>query len=198
MSGPLEILRGTRRRVLPLEQIFHFANEVEASSHPFDELLLFPALFRKDHQLSLPVATINDPEIRCFYNEAKPAQYLCQQSGRYISADYAVEWQDKVVCAEYLQSLQEQDKSEVKQEFPRYDVIALNTAVIGVFVYFLMVFTAPVAFFLSIAKWKSLQDHPLSPKRWRFVVAFIISLLQLIVIALFFLLIVYGIWGKES
>lgn len=149
------------------------------------ELVIFPSLVEASHQSTLPEPTITDPAVRCFYDERKPAQYVCAKTGKFISSEYAICVEGKVYCTEFIHKQDERDDSMTIKEVVRYDFMVRGIAILSLipfFWYFLWI-SGPACVVLSVWKFNSLKKHPLRPKRTWFYIGILFGLILIVAFA---------------
>lgn len=120
-------------------------------------------------------------ESSCFYHADKKAVVHCEGCGRFLCGLCDVEFHNRHLCASCIEVAMDDEKAEAPvKERMYYDSMALSLAVVPLipFLLFFTVFTAPTALYLSIRHWNTPMSV-LPRGRWRFVIAIIVSLLQI-------------------
>jgi B-box zinc finger len=139
----------------------------------------FPAMFAE--RAAAPPEMALAGEAACFDHPGKRAVAACQQCGRFVCQLCSVEMGGVVYCPQCVAAGAGQARA-ANADAPRilYDSIALTLPVAALLLMWpVTIAAAPAALVLSIAKWK----QPLSlvrQSRWRFVVAILISLAELL------------------
>jgi len=158
------------------------------------EVAAFPALFRVITPGQTGERVLFDDESSCYYHTGKKAVVPCDVCGRFLCALCDIEFNDQHICPSCIEAGKTKGKmEELENERMRYDRLALGLAALPILfvvpmIYF-SIFTAPAAMFVTLRHWKT-PLGPVRPRRWRFVVAFVLSVLQLTTIGLFVTMIV--------
>jgi len=143
----------------------------------------FPALSRPVARGQNAEPVVMEGEASCFYHPQKRASVPCHACGRFLCVLCDCEFQGNHYCPACLQTGKTKGKiKNLQNQRVLYDSIALALVilpmVILVGIYFTFI-TAPLTIFIAIRYWKA----PLSivrHSRWRFVVATILALGQLV------------------
>jgi hypothetical protein len=151
---------------------------------------VFPALVRATTHAPVSGATVIGSESSCFYHAHKRAVVACDVCGRFLCDLCDVEVGGEHRCAKCIESAA---KSQVAtlDRYTQYDTIALWVSILGTVTLILAFITAPIVLYLVFRYWK----RPLSamPRgRWRFVVAGILAVVQLVPIAVNVLIAIRG------
>ena len=144
---------------------------------------IFPAAFR-----SLPLGRSAETlqisnEAGCFYHSDKKAIAPCSACGRFVCALCDVTLNGRHLCPLCF----EKGKSKriihsLENHRTCYDTIALMVAAVPIllfFLYFITLFTAPLAIYLTVRHWNS-PSGIIPRTRIRFILAFILASLQII------------------
>jgi hypothetical protein len=150
------------------------------------DIQAFPALWH-GHLFGTPgEAVLTAEECSCFYHPAKRAVRSCESCGRFLCALCEVEIGDAHLCPACIASGRREKKMHaVENRRVLYDNIALAVAVLPLITIYFTLITAPIAIFISIRYWNA-PTSILGRGKWRFVVAILVSLLELGLWALFF------------
>jgi len=142
---------------------------------------LFPAVIRSNEAVQAE-AVLEGGQSTCFFHAKLPATAVCDVSGRLICDLCKTEWSGKTVSFEALQSLLAEDVA-VKQErrCTKWDDIALSLVIFPVLFAPVMILTAPVALGICLVKWRKGATSLLRRSRWRYVVAALLAILEMIV-----------------
>ncbi len=118
-------------------------------------------------------------EARCYYHGAKKASVVCDECGRFLCELCDIDFKGRHYCTSCLERASaEAEKPVAGKRYVHYDSIALTWAIGGLLIWFITFITASVALYYVVRHWRS----PLSilpRRRWRFVVAGIVSLATL-------------------
>lgn len=143
---------------------------------------VFPALFTGDALGRAGEALIVDDESSCFYHQSKKAVVACEECGRFLCSLCDIEFNGRHLCSACIEKGKTRGKLDrLQTDRVRYDDIALFLSVLPV-IFFMFIWvsfiTATAAIFISLRYWKA----PLSliyRSRWRFIVAMVLSFIQL-------------------
>jgi hypothetical protein len=156
--------------------------------------LVFPAYYRAHAPAQTGETILVDGESSCFYHPTKKAVVPCEGCGRFLCALCDMELDSRHLCPKCLEAAKDKrTMNTLETERYRYDSLALGLAIVGLipcFWYFL-VFIAPAALYLSIRHWNT-PFSVVETSRWRFVVAAILALCEIVFIVLFIASIVIG------
>ena len=148
---------------------------------------VFPAMFLPASNSHAAEKIISEEEAACFYHPQKKASVPCDNCGRFLCALCDVELNGQHICPSCLQSGKKKGKiKNLDNQRTLYDHIALATAILPVIIVFPTLITAPIAIYLSIRHWNSPTSVLPRMSRLRFVIAIILSLLQIAFWVLFF------------
>jgi len=178
----------------------HFYNQADLRPCPHCETpvraLVFPAASRPMVQGALGEDILTPDDAGCFYHPAKRVVVTCDSCGRFLCSlcDCAIGGQH--LCPACLETGRTKGKLkalETKQL--RWDSIALALAIIPMLFFYATLVTAPAVIYITIRYSKAPgRIPPLS--RWRFVIAVILSLLQIAGWIIGFVLIFFAIFMK--
>jgi hypothetical protein len=144
------------------------------------ELLPFPALFRASPAAEPGQALATDSEAACFFHSAKRASVACDACGRFVCALCAVELAGNPYCPECVDSGNRRaGVPTLETHRTLWDRIAIAVAVLPTLLFYVTLITAPIAIYLSVRHWNS-PGSLVGRSRWRFVVAIVVSSLQLL------------------
>ncbi|GAB4341270.1 MAG: hypothetical protein Kow0099_17810 [Candidatus Abyssubacteria bacterium] len=139
----------------------------------------FPALLRRGAQGRRGETLTADDESSCYYHPAKKAVAVCEGCGRFLCSLCDIEMDGRHICSACIErGGGEGSVKPLKNEVVRYDDIALTLAIIPMIFYCITIFTAPAALYISIRHWNTPMSV-LPRSRWRFVVAILLSVVQL-------------------
>jgi hypothetical protein len=148
----------------------------------------FPALIAARAVVNPADLKAEPDEATCFYHATKRASATCVDCGRFICALCAVEAPGGVRCPQCLAappastSKPDADQASLANRRVLWDSIALGAATLPV----LMVWTALpgslAAIYISIRYWKRPSSLIPRMKRLRFVVAILLSLVELVLV----------------
>lgn len=143
------------------------------------DIQLFPAAIREE---ALPVVNpvLEEGQSSCFFHPDIVATTVCEVSGRFICDLCKTEWDGKTVSLTALQNMREKGDLKLDNKRVIWDDIACGLAVLPLLFWPATIITAPAALVIAISKWKKGPTSLLRRSRWRYVVAIILSLLQII------------------
>ena len=145
---------------------------------------IFPAVRNEIQKGERPEAAMNE-ESTCFKHSANIAVAACDTCGVYMCKLCDLEIEGRHLCPDCLKNKPPELKTTT-QKTMLYDELALHLTVFPVLFYPAFVITAPTAVVMSILYWNKVNT-PYKRNRWRFVVAFILGLLEIFAIAAFFI-----------
>ena len=142
---------------------------------------VYPALYRKIPTGRAGDSLQLDKEAGCFYHPRKKAVVPCSVCGRFVCALCDVALNGQNLCP----SCFEKDKTKRKiknleNQRTCYDTIALLVATASILFYWFTIFTAPFVIYLTVRHWNS-PSSIIPRTKIRFVLAFIIASLQLVI-----------------
>jgi hypothetical protein len=147
---------------------------------------VFPAVHR-----SLPAGHSGETlqmsnEAGCFYHAGKKAVTPCSACGRFVCALCDVALSGRHLCPACFEKGKSKRKiKSLENHRTCYDTIALMVATVPILFYFISIFTAPLAIYLTVRHWNT--PASIIPRtRIRFILAFILAGLQISGWILFF------------
>ncbi|WP_269524624.1 hypothetical protein [Coraliomargarita parva] len=184
MQLELKSLRSARRMPIPRTVRADNYGELHAG-HPHD-VRLFRAVIREREQVKVD-PLLESGDSTCYFHPKLPATALCDLSGRLICDLCRTEWEGQTVSFEALHQMAgKKNAAQTRNYQTQWDVIAMSTALLPLLIWPMTVVTAPLALFFTLWKWKSGPASPVRKSRWRFVVAGLCSILQLVGWGFFF------------
>lgn len=143
------------------------------------EVYLCPAFFRSDETIQAGQRLVADSEASCFSHPSKQAEVVCQHCGRFLCGLCATEMDEQPICLGCLTEKHKQgDDRRLENRRILYDDIALTLAVVPLLMWFITFITAPTVIFLVLWKWRKGSTSLIPRTRIRYVLAFILALLQ--------------------
>jgi hypothetical protein len=148
---------------------------------------VYPALFNGLASGHTGDRLQSQQEAGCFYHPDKRAQRPCSACGRFMCALCDIELEGRHLCPACLEKGKSSEQiSQLVDRRVCYDQIALLVAFLPIFMVWVTIVTAPIALYLSIRYWNT--PTSIVPRtRIRFVVAIVLSALQMFVWAMVFL-----------
>ena len=141
---------------------------------------VFPAFFRETAVGSGGEALVIDSEASCFYHLQKKAAVVCSACGRFLCGLCDVEVEGVHYCPDCLHTSQQKGKvGSIDNNRRLMDALAWHLALLGLFIFYFSVITAPLAVYFGFKHWNT----PLSivrRSRWRLVAAIILGSLQIL------------------
>ena len=151
------------------------------------EAYAFPALLRPVGQGDRGQAVVFDEESSCFYHPKKKAEVPCEHCGRFLCSLCAVDVAGKPYCSACIAAGAHADGWSVEaREFTRYDIVALWIAVLPLIFVFPTIISAPIALYVAVRHWRA-PTGLVRRRRWRSVMAILVSCLTLLGWAFFFI-----------
>lgn len=142
----------------------------------------FPAFFRPPQVGAVPTALVDHTEASCFYHPQKQAMRVCDGCGRMLCSLCSIELGDEHLCPSCISSGRKKGKiTTLEGQRTRYDSIALILAAVGI-IPPLMAFSvvaAPASIYIAIRHWNS-PGSLLGRSRTRFVVAIVLSIVEIV------------------
>jgi hypothetical protein len=140
---------------------------------------VFPACYAPPEAGRAGETLVVDGDSSCFYHPAKKAETVCETCGRFLCALCDVELNGAHICPSCLQSGKRKGKlKQLENRRTLWDSVALTLAVAPMLFFYFTVLTAPGVIYVVIRYWKS-PTSVVGRGKWRYVVAFIIALLQI-------------------
>ncbi len=152
-----------------------------------EDVRVFPALYKDLSKQTVKEELVIDDEAGCFYHPEKKAATPCSGCGRFLCELCNVEMGNSNYCLSCLEKSQKKnDVNTIEKSRTLYDRMALFMALapFTLILYFVTIITAPVSLFISIRYW----NKPMSilPRtKYRFIIAFIVSLGEIIAMIVF-------------
>ncbi|MBF0433624.1 MAG: hypothetical protein HQK83_20260 [Fibrobacteria bacterium] len=147
------------------------------------EIILYPEFHKRMERVQQDVVSTGATEAGCFHHAHKRAVCHCDQCGRFLCSLCDLKIGDMHLCPQCASSGKKKGKlSTLKRGAVLYDKIALALAVypvITLFGIYLTIITAPMSLFFTVRYWNK-QESILTRSKIRFVVAGILSLLQIV------------------
>lgn len=141
---------------------------------------VFPAFFRSLEIGLSSEQILTDSEAGCFFHSEKKASVACDGCGRFLCALCDIAVGEDHLCSPCIESGRNKGKIKtMENKRTRHDKVALSLAVLPLLLWPFTVITAPAALYTSIRYRKS-PPSLVSPSRWRFSVAGILAVLQMI------------------
>lgn len=118
----------------------------------------------------------------CFYHPSKQAAASCDACGRFLCALCDIEMEGKHICFNCMAAGKEKKTMKnLENHRVLYDALAIRLAVFPVLIFWFLTFiSAPVTLFISIRHWNSPSSIVPRKKKLRFVIAILLSLIQII------------------
>jgi hypothetical protein len=146
------------------------------------EIAVFPALFKERTPGQVGDALLLEGESSCFYHSTRKAVLPCEGCGRFLCALCDCELSGRHFCPVCLESGKSKGKiTNLERQRVLYDTIALILAiapVASILFWFLSIFTAPAALFLSIRYWNAPRSL-VHRTKVRYVIAMVLATLQI-------------------
>ncbi len=140
---------------------------------------VFPAFYRAPTSPILGTAVQVQGEAECFNHPGKQAVTACSACGRLLCSLCEIDIEGQTLCIHCLQSGREKQKiTSLDNKRTLYDSLALNLAFWPMLFIFPTLVTAPAAVYIILRYWKA-PGSVLPRSRFRFVLAFVLALLQI-------------------
>jgi len=147
---------------------------------------VYPALYREIPTGRAGDSLQLDKEAGCFYHPRKKAVVPCSVCGRFVCALCDVALNGQHLCPSCFEKGKTKRKiKNLENQRTCYDTIALMVATVPILFYFITLFTAPLAIYLTVRHWNT-PSGIISRSRIRFILAFILAGLQIAAWILFF------------
>lgn len=147
------------------------------------EVFLFPELFARTEAVRANNVSEIDQEACCFFHENKVATSHCTQCGRFICKLCELDIGDECLCPSCASGDNKTKKVSLKNRSVLYDKIALYLTlypVLLIITFYFTIFTAPLGIIVAIRYWNR-QETILPRGKWRFIVALIIGVIEVLV-----------------
>ena len=150
-------------------------------------IAVFPAFFNVNRLGMKGELLLEDNLSSCFYHVEKKAVVACEECGRFLCMLCEIDISNKKLCPLCMQSLRKKGEAEaLSGRSTAYDELALTLSILPVLTVFFTLLTAPASLYLVIKNWRKPQGfYPRS--KARFIVAGILSIIQIIAWAVFFI-----------
>ena len=147
---------------------------------------VFPAVYRSLTEGRKGEALQISNEAGCYYHPAKKAVIHCAACGRFMCALCDMALNERHLCPACFEKGKSKRKiKSLENHRTCYDSIALMVATIPILVYFITLFTAPLAIYLTVRYWNT-PSGIIRRTKIRFILAFILAGLQIAAWILFF------------
>jgi hypothetical protein len=142
------------------------------------EFLGFPALTATRAQIA-PQTAVLSAESVCFFHAENRAEAICDGCGRLLCPVCAVPFAGQRLCPTCIAAGKTTGAPALIRDRMLWDGTALALALVPMLLWPFTVVTAPVALGAVIYGWKKPGSLVRGPSRWRFIVAGIVSLVQI-------------------
>lgn len=178
MQRVLKSPKSMRKMPLPDQPVVEgYGRDHTGSNH---SVYLFPAVVRSSNSANAETM-MEGGQASCFFHKEAPATALCDVSGRMICDLCKTGWNGKTVSMAALQSLVKGDSSSGNiTSRINWDTIALTLVILPILVWPLLVLTPPIALGICLFKWRAGVTSIVRRSRWRYVVAAIIAILEIL------------------
>jgi len=140
---------------------------------------VFPALYRPLEKGSLGESLALDDEANCFYHAGKRAVIPCEECGRFLCALCDMDFNGRHLCPACLEIGKRKHKiKNLENHRTLYDSISLSLAVVPMIFIWITFLTAPAVIFTVFRYWRA-PTSLLPRTKIRFVLAFIIAVIQI-------------------
>ena len=140
---------------------------------------LFPAIAQPAISGSRGENILAEGESSCFYHPQKRAAALCSVCGRFLCKLCEIELSGCSICPACLESGRQNEEIEaLVTSRTLHDRIALNVAILPLFLWPITIISAPIAIFLAIKNWNK-PGSLLQRSHFRMAAAIIIALLEI-------------------
>jgi hypothetical protein len=166
----------------PLPAAAYNSHKLEACPSCGTQLQLdvFPAIMRERHTGEDGEPLLMDDQASCFYHPAKKAVIPCEACGRFLCGLCEITFNNAHLCPACLETGKSNNKyRELENHRILYDEIAWGLALYPLLIFWLTLFTAPVALFIAISKWNAPSSIVPRWLRFRFIAAIFLACLQL-------------------
>ncbi len=144
---------------------------------------IFPAAIKAEQSGTKPAAPVMNDDAGCFYHPSKKAVIACSLCGRFLCSLCDIDLDNDHICFPCMEARQKKNSSPTleKGRF-LYDGMALRLSIlplISLFFTWATCITAPIALYISLRYW-NFKNSITPRRRWRNVVAMILSLGQIV------------------
>jgi hypothetical protein len=183
-------LRSLRR--MPLPNNPHVGNYGAFDcGHPH-HVRIYPAVLRKKDIPEMD-ALLEEGQSACFFPPKQAATAICSISGRMICELCTTEWEGEKVSFEALQTSIKNGSAKAQENVrTKWDDIALSLSILPLLIGVITIVTAPIALGICLWFWRKGPTSPVRKSRWRYLVAGLLSVVQ---IGFWFWLIFVGFGG---
>ena len=144
------------------------------------QIEVFPALFRRFTPGRTGEAILEDTEASCFYHPQKKAVVPCEGCGRFLCALCDCELHGQHLCPACLEVGKKKGKiKSLENHRVLYDSTALALAVYPLLIFYLTLFTAPMALYLAVRHWNT-PTSIIHRTKIRLVFAIVLATLEII------------------
>ncbi len=144
------------------------------------QVTVFPAFFKPVVEGRAAEQILTDDDAGCFFHAGKKATVVCDGCGRFLCALCDISLGDDHLCASCIEAGRRKGKiTTMNNRRTRHDKVSLSLAVLPMIFWPLTLITAPAALYTSIRHRKA-PASLVSPSRWRFPVAAILAVLQMV------------------
>lgn len=145
------------------------------------EAWFFPAALRLQTAPQFAESVLDDAEANCFFHESNRAAVACGSCGRFICSLCDVELEGQHLCPQCVATGQTKGKlTRLEESRIWWDHIALTAATAPLLIFWLTLFSAPFALYLVIRHWRTPLGILKPRRKWRFVVAGLFAILEII------------------
>ena len=141
---------------------------------------IFPAIRNEVEKGERPEAAMNE-ESTCFKHSANIAVAACESCGVYMCRLCDLEIEGRHICPDCLKNKPPKLKTTTQKTF-LYDNLVLHLTILPVCFWPSFIITAPCVLIMSIIYWNKV-DTPYKRNHWRFILAFILGLIEVFIIA---------------
>jgi hypothetical protein len=143
------------------------------------QVAVFPALHRKTNLGQSAETIMVEGESSCFYHPQKKAVLPCDGCGRFLCALCDCLLEGRHYCPACLETGRTKRKIQsLDNRRTLYDNIALVLAVYPLLIFYLTIFTSPMALYIAIRYWKAPQSI-LRRTRIRAIAAIVLALVEI-------------------
>lgn len=141
---------------------------------------VYPALYRKAPAGQVGETLQMDKEAGCFYHPRKKAVIPCAACGRFLCSLCDVEFNGRHLCPICLEKGKTKRKiTNLEDHRVCYDRIALLIAIVPMLIVYITILTAPIVIFMTFRYWNA-PGSIIPRTKIRFILAFIIAVLQIV------------------
>lgn len=153
----------------------------------------FPALVRPSEQANSGEQILVEGDASCFFHPQKKAEISCEHCGRFLCSLCDIEFGGQHLCAACIEAgKKKKTLKTLEDRRVLYDDLALALAIVPMILFYVVVITAPISIFMSIRHWNSPSSIIPRRTKLRFTFAILISVMQLVGIAVLIYLFTTG------